>query len=781
MAALSSLGIGSGTLTQSVIDQLKAADSANVINPITKNITKTTTKQTDLASLVALLSTLKSPVYDLGTDTAYLKTTATSSSKAISVTTTDGVAPQTAIMNVSQLAKNDVIQSSGFSTSTSVASLSTGSMTIKVGTQSSYNIRINQGSTLEQIAQSINDSANGVVKASIINTGASTNPYRLILKAVNGGDANKLSISEDGLSSSLGLATPKISADNLATTSALSLAAGDITINGVQIGAVNTTAVSSGNEDTNATALANAINLKSSDTGVTAVTDGAGKLKLISNGGGIGLQLKNNALSALGFNNAYNTSDTQSYTGVSTASSSTLTGTSAIEQNDIMINGTSIGAFDLTGSNASDNATIIMGKINAIKDTTGVTAMTDSNGKLMLYSANGSAISVSTTAKGASLSGLTSSATTATGTSYTKLQSAQDAKFTYDGINMSRASNTITDLISGATFTLSNTSATDGDASIAVTQDTSGIGTAADSFVTAFNDVNTKLQELTKYDAATATAGTFNGVSEITSIYSNISSILTTRDANNNSLMDYGFSLDKNGQLSLDKSVFNEKMAADSSALEKLFKGTSKITSGYYTANNPVTSSSGLTAGSGSIIINGISIDSVTTSSSDPEVNAQLFVTAINAKYSDTGVKAYTDGKGTLKLQNSQGGEIKLETSIQGASLSGLSGSTGGAVSAMTGGTVAYGKVEAQDGVFASLNTMLKKLMSNSDSTLTTYDNSLTDELNNLTTQKTNAQATLDSKYELMQSRFALYDSMIAKYQQSFSSLQQQIKSASSG
>ncbi len=876
MAAISSLGIGSGTLTSSVIDQLKAADVSQTITPITKQQQKISTKQSSLGELTALLSSLQSATSDLGTDTAYLKRTGTSSSTAVKITVDDGAQVQNSTINVSQLAQNDVIQSSGFASNSSVVTLKQGTLTVNLGTTSSYQIKVNTGTTLDQLAQMINDDTSGTVTASILNTGQATNPYKLILKSVSSGSTNAISVSEDGLSSPLGLATPSVSGSSTPSTSSGSVSAGDIKINGVSIGAFST---SSSDANVNASVIVSHINLQSATTGVTALTDTSGKIKLMSDGRQIDLQMSAGAQSMTGFASSSMFTSTQGLTGASSAfatgttsladgdikingvslgaisltstnpetnaqsilsainaknsqtgvtattdgagkitltsddgtsnitlaqinGASSITGltddstttsitagsathgvaTSSIADGDIKINGTSIGALTLTSSSAATNAKTIVDAINAIKTTTGVYASTDTTGKIQLNATDGKTISV-VTANGAALkSGLASSDGTLTGTSSAKLQAAQDAKFTFDGISMTRSSNTISDVISGATLTLAKTStiANDGDALISIAQDTTQMSTYANTFVTAFNTVSSKLQELTSYDTTANKGTTFTGVSEISSIYSNMSSILTTiNPTTNSSLMDYGFALDKTGQLSVNSSTLTSKIAASSKDLEDLFKGTSKITDGNYTANNVASKQLG-TVPSGGIMINGVSIPSVTsTSTTSAETNAQLFVTAINSQYSNTGVKAYTDGNGKLKLTNDTGGQIQLTTTSMAAQLSGLAASAG-STDPITSATVAYGKIDSRDGIFASLNNMLKTLYSNNDSTLTIFGNSLTTQMQNLTDQQTKAQASIDARYTVLTSRFALYDGMISKYQQQFSSLQQQIKSATS-
>jgi|GEM_PF-1130242 len=786
--ALSSLGLGSGVLTQSVIDQLKAADTSARINPITKNIQDNTTKQADLAQLFTLLSNVQSSASDLGTEGMYLKRTATSSSTAIGITAADGVNIENDTMNVSQIAKNDVLQSSGYSSQDSVVNLgSNGNMSIHIGTNATYNVSVTSGMTLTQLAQSINDNTGGNVVASVINTGVGTNPYSLIVKSANTGSTNAISLSTN-FTSSLGLDTPKITSPGTATTSATTLASGDITINGVAIAGMT---LANGNSETNAQTMMTYINLQTAATGVTAYTDGNGKLSLMSDGRGIGLSLSAAGQAATGFTSSGAVSNSESYSGTSAA---TTTNGTVINSGDIKINGTSIAGVTLSSTNAETNAQAIIAQINLQKSTTGVTAMTDGAGKILLYAQNGGPVSLTLANGAAAATGLAATDSTVNGTQYSKLQAAQDAKFTFNGISMQRSSNSVTDLVSGATFNLlgPTTSSTGSsmDATISITQDTSGIQTAANSFVTAYNSLMSQISQLTSYDSTTGTASPFTGVSEITSIQSTLSGLLTATGPTGGSLMDYGFSLDKTGQLSLDSSMFSSKLSSNPSALESLFFGNNKITTASYTANFSAagsdntsnTLSSDKYLPSAFMSINGVALPSVTMlASNTSEQNAQLLVTAINNLYSQTSVKAYTDGKGKLKLENSTGGSINLTTTSDGSLYSGLSASTTSNNATFTNATLAYGSTQTQNGLFAQMYSSLQTMYSNSNSTLNTYNTSLTDEMTNLTAEKTSAQDLINSKYTMMTSQFQLYDSIIAKYQQSFASLQQQIKSASSG
>lgn len=473
----------------------------------------------------------------------------------------------------------------------------------------------------------------------------------------------------------------------------------------------------------------------------------------------------------------------------------------SLSAGDFQINGVNITmASTGAGSTSSENADDLVTAINNQTASTGVTASRDGSGILTLTTSSingitiksdhgygeavGKPIRASLDTNADSVDDLDANGDgsvnyidydgTITVNTNT-LQKAQDAKFTYNGISMTRKSNTVTDIISGATFTLNKV--TTSTASLSIKQDTSTIPTLVDSFVSAFNTANSKIKDLTKYDSTTKTSGTLQGETAVSSIYNSMAQLITkVEPTTGKSLMDYGFSLDKSGTLSVDKTKLTTALSSDPTTLEKVFRGTTQITKGTYTgtntANVPATNT---VVGSGSIIINGINIASVTTQSANTaEQNAQLFVTAINNSYDSTGVKAYTNGSGKIILENDGGGTIKLTTTALAAQESGLT--TG----AITESTVAAGKSTQKKGIFADLNTYFASLISKSTSSLNQLSTSFQSLIDSNTTEKTNTQKSIDTKYEQLAAQFAAYDKLISKYQQSFASLQMQINNSNS-
>ena len=69
--SLSSLGIGSGTLTADIIDKLKKADEANVIDPIKKKLNLSKQKKASESLLSSYMSSLQSSASTLSYDSIF--------------------------------------------------------------------------------------------------------------------------------------------------------------------------------------------------------------------------------------------------------------------------------------------------------------------------------------------------------------------------------------------------------------------------------------------------------------------------------------------------------------------------------------------------------------------------------------------------------------------------------------------------------------------------------------------------------------------------------------
>jgi len=198
LGKVSSLGFGSQVLTQEVIDKLKAADEAGQIKPVSTKITANATKQKDLTALKTLIGTFRSSVSTLADDSSYQKRTTSSDGKSADISVSAGVAVQDIEIDVKQLAKKDVYQSTKFATSSSFIGKN-GTFGVKVGGQT-YKIEVKSSTTLEELADKINEVTNGAVSAKAMKVGGE-DPYQLILQSKETGAENKVeltNVDDDG-------------------------------------------------------------------------------------------------------------------------------------------------------------------------------------------------------------------------------------------------------------------------------------------------------------------------------------------------------------------------------------------------------------------------------------------------------------------------------------------------------------------------------------------------------------------------------------------------------
>ena len=148
-------------------------------------------------------------------------------------------------------------------------------------------------------------------------------------------------------------------------------------------------------------------------------------------------------------------------------------------------------------------------------------------------------------------------------------QLGKDASFKYNGQLLTRSSNTITDLITGLTMNLKEA----GVSNVSIVQDRSSIETKVDSFVKQYNAAMTELDKQTKSSVDTATKGIFSGESSIKSMKRRIQEMISSVSNAGGNMQDYGFSTDRNGVLSIDKTVLNAKIDASPTNVEAFFAG----------------------------------------------------------------------------------------------------------------------------------------------------------------------------------------------------------------
>ncbi len=167
----------------------------------------------------------------------------------------------------------------------------------------------------------------------------------------------------------------------------------------------------------------------------------------------------------------------------------------------------------------------------------------------------------------------------------TNVQPAEAATFKYNGIDISRSTNEISDLINGVTLTLNQNQAVNDNAAINISQNDTSIKSEMSIFVQNYNSLITNLQDMTRSDRETGSVGIFNGESFVKSLSRDITDTITQMDSSRSSLIDFGIDIDRDGVMSLDSSLFNTKFTQDPKAVELFFSGDSE-TDGVFTKLN---------------------------------------------------------------------------------------------------------------------------------------------------------------------------------------------------
>lgn len=166
-----------------------------------------------------------------------------------------------------------------------------------------------------------------------------------------------------------------------------------------------------------------------------------------------------------------------------------------------------------------------------------------------------------------------------TGQAFAEVTSAQNAIFKVDGIAVSKATNTITDVIQGVTLNLAKTNI-GVPTNIIVARDTAAVTAGVEAFVKAYNDITKIFKEATAYDPTTKQAAILNGESSVRAIESQVRSVLSAPVVGAAGaltlLSQVGVSLQKDGLLALDNSKLQGAIDKNFSDIAALFAAAGK-------------------------------------------------------------------------------------------------------------------------------------------------------------------------------------------------------------
>lgn len=343
-----------------------------------------------------------------------------------------------------------------------------------------------------------------------------------------------------------------------------------------------------------------------------------------------------------------------------------------------------------------------------------------------------------------------------------KLSSAGDAKFDYNGIEITRSTNTITDLQLGVTINLNKVDKEDEYTNFNIIQDTAAVTSSIQDMITSYNTLINNLEVATSYNKETGASGTFQGVSEIVNIKTSLNKIINGVDSNGKSLQDFGLSLSSDGLLTLDSAKLKDKLENDFDNFQSFFSTATSYT-------NVSTSSSGIKDDAtsqitGKLKINDKEIDINLTGTTKADRTKELLKAITNAGITDITASLNTDGN--LVLKGVGGANLKLEGDDSllenlGFKKVDLKGST-----------------STTTGFFEKLKDTLNSL-TGTNGTLTNYANSLVTENKKLSTEKEKTQTSINEKYERMQTQFAQYEVILNKLNTQMSTITTMIEQAS--
>ncbi len=213
--------------------------------------------------------------------------------------------------------------------------------------------------------------------------------------------------------------------------------------------------------------------------------------------------------------------------------------------------------------------------INSDLNNPGVTATVVNDGanyRLIVSGNETGAANTITIDAGTTLDG-TGSTVDFTASSFAENKTAADADFTVDGLQITRSTNSVSDVINGVTFTLKKENAS---ASVTVAADNESIKEQIEAFVTAYNDVTSFISSNSIYDTDSKEGGVFVGEGTSRQIQSSlrdmVSSSVSGLSGSLSILAEIGITTDyKTGKLDINSTTLDTKLGTNLDDVADLF------------------------------------------------------------------------------------------------------------------------------------------------------------------------------------------------------------------
>ncbi len=256
------------------------------------------------------------------------------------------------------------------------------------------------------------------------------------------------------------------------------------------------------------------------------------------------------------------------------------------------------GTFTLNPSKAAESITIAAGQssLEGVRDAIneangGISAsiVNDGDGDRLVISSNDTGLNNAlkitvidddlNNTDNAGLSQLAFDLSTDGTANLTETVVASNATLIIDGITVNKSSNTVSDAIEGVTLNLLKADIGN-PTTLTIARDTASVQASIQSFVSAFNDLDNTIINLTKYDAENQRASVLTGDSTLRSIQSQLRGVfnapLLTAGGGLSTLSEIGLTFQADGSLSLDSSKLSDVINDTTKDISTLFTSIGK-------------------------------------------------------------------------------------------------------------------------------------------------------------------------------------------------------------
>ena len=173
---------------------------------------------------------------------------------------------------------------------------------------------------------------------------------------------------------------------------------------------------------------------------------------------------------------------------------------------------------------------------------------------------------------------------------------AQSAKFTIDGLSVTRDSNSVDDVVSGLSFELK----AEGSSKLAITRDEAGVQDNVKKFVDAYNTlmtfINTETKVTTVNETDAPVTGALVGDSSVRSLINTIRSELASPQGDGaiRALADMGITTKKDGTLEMDTTKVGKAISSAFEGVAEYFTGDTGLASRLGARMKPYTDANGI-------------------------------------------------------------------------------------------------------------------------------------------------------------------------------------------